>query len=77
MRIIILAALFGMGIGLAGVGGANAAPAIGAGINDAANASSMLDQVQWRRRGCREYRVCRSGPWGRRCHWESSCRRDY
>jgi len=76
MRIIILAALFGMGIGLAGIGGATAAPAIGAGINDAANASSILDQVQWRRR-CREYRVCRSGPWGRRCHWENSCRRDY
>jgi hypothetical protein len=76
MRIIILSALFALGVGLAGMGGASAVPA-GNGISDAANAASMLDQVQWgsRRRNCRSYRVCRSGPWGRRCHWENSCRR--
>ena len=76
MRIIILSALFALGVGLATMGGASAAPAIDAGINNAANNASMLDQVQWRRH-CRSYRVCRSGPWGRRCHWENSCRRDW
>ncbi|MSO67405.1 MAG: hypothetical protein EXQ82_06255 [Pseudolabrys sp.] len=76
MRMIILSALFASGVGLAGVSGASATPA-GNGINNAANAASLLEEAQygWRRRHrCRSVQVCRRGPWGRRCHWERICR---
>jgi len=76
MRMILLSALFALGLGLAGTTGASAAMG-GSSINNSANASSMLEEVQygWRRRhGCRSVQVCRSGPYGRRCHWERICR---
>ena len=75
MRMIILSALFAVGVGLAGATGASAAPAA-PGTAPAANSSSLLQDVQYyRRRGfCRMVRVCRFGPWGRRCHWERVCR---
>ena len=76
MRMILLSALFALGLGLAGTTGASAAMG-GSSINNSANASSMLEEVQygWRHRhGCRSVQVCRSGPYGRRCHWERICR---
>lgn len=79
MRTIILSALFAAGIGLAGIGGANAAPASGL-LNGLANGNSMLEEVQYRphryrnRQRCRSVQVCRRGPHGRRCHWERVCR---
>jgi hypothetical protein len=75
MRMIILSALFAVGVGLAGMGGANAA-VVGNGINNAANANPLIEQVQyWRHRSrCRSVRICHRGPWGRRCHWERVCR---
>lgn len=75
MRILILSALFALGVGLAGMGGASAA--VGTGLNNAANASSILEDVQYgyrRRHRCRQVQVCRRGPYGRRCHWERICR---
>ena len=76
MRMILLSALFALGLGLAGTTGASAAMG-GNGINNSANASSMLEEVQygWRHRhGCRSVQVCRRSPFGRRCHWERICR---
>jgi len=75
MRIIVLSALFAAGVGLAGMGGAIAAP-VSNGLNGAANSSStLLEQIQWRRgHRCRSVQVCRRGPWGRRCHVERVCR---
>lgn len=77
MKMIILSALFAVGVGLTGMGAASAAVG-GNGINNAANASSILDEVQYRyrdRRHCRSVTVCRRGPYGRRCHVERVCRR--
>ncbi len=72
MKTIILSALFAAGLGLAGIGGAVAAP-VSNGINNAEQ-SSMLEQVQWRHR-CRSVTVCRRGPMGgRRCHTDRVCR---
>jgi hypothetical protein len=51
MRIPVLAALTAIGIGLAGVSGATAAPANGAAIDLAINALPQVDSVQyWRYR---------------------------
>jgi hypothetical protein len=71
MKKIVLGALFALGLGLAGVGGASAA-AIGGGINNAATNYSPVVQVQWYHRHCRT--VCRRGPYGRR-HCERVCYR--
>ena len=78
MRMTLLSALFALGVGLAGVSAANAAPAAAI---DGANAS-LVTQVQTvivvdpHRRRCRSVRVCRVGPYGgRACHWERVCRR--
>ncbi len=75
MRMIVLSALFAAGVGLAGMGGAIAAP-VSNGLNGATNSSStLLEQIQWRRGyRCRAVTVCRRGPWGRRCHTERVCR---
>lgn len=79
MRMILMSALFALGLGLAGSTGASAAP-VGAGIGAAANSSSLLQEIQYYRRDyrrghrCRQVRVCRHGPYGRRCHWERVCR---
>ena len=71
MRMILLSALFALGVGLAGSTGASAAT-IGGGINNAASAATLLEDVRVR---CRTVRVCRQTPYGRRCHWERICRR--
>ena len=80
MRMTLLSALFALGVGVAGVSAANAAPA-GA-IDGAANAS-LVQQAQvvivepgYRNR-CRSVRVCRGGPYGRHCRWERVCRGRY
>jgi hypothetical protein len=78
MRMIILSALFAVGVGLVGTTGASAAPGV-PGLAPAANSSSMLQDVQYYRRHyrrdrCRTVRVCRFGPYGRRCHLERICR---
>ena len=70
MRMIILSALFGLGVGLAGIPAANAAPI--SGLSTSLD-NPLVQEVQWGRR-CRAVRVCRRGPWGRRCHIERVCR---
>ncbi len=77
MKMILLSALFAVGVGLTGMGGASASVG-GSALNNAANASSILDEVQYgyrNRRHCRSVTVCRRGPYGRRCHVERVCRR--
>jgi hypothetical protein len=76
MRMIILSALFGLGVGLAGIPAANAAPI--SGLSSAVE-GSLVQDVQYYRgyRRCRAVRVCRRGPWGRRCHIERVCRRGW
>lgn len=76
MRMIILSALFGLGVGLAGIPAANAAPI--SGLSSAVEGSLIQDaQYYGYRRHCRTVRVCRRGPWGRRCHLERVCRRGW
>ena len=74
MRMIVLSALFAAGVGLAGAGNAVAAPFSNNGINNAAQSTSIIDQVQYRGERCRTIRVCRNGPYGRRCRAERVCR---
>lgn len=79
MRMIILSALFGLGVGLAGIPAANAAPI--SGLSSAVD-GSLIQDVQYyggyrSRRNCRAIRVCRRGPYGRRCHIERVCRRGW
>jgi len=61
MRAIFIAALVGLGIGLAGVSPSLAAPANGIAIANAANLNRAVDQVYWRRYYHRH--------WGWRHHW--------
>jgi len=81
MRMIILSALMGLGIGLAGIPAANAAPM--SGLSSSAVEGSLVQDAQYygggyrSRRNCRAVRVCRRGPWGRRCHIERVCRRGW
>jgi hypothetical protein len=66
---LLLSALFALGVGLAGSGGASAATGSSA-INDAAKSTSLLTQA-----ACRRVTVCRRGPNGRRvCATERVCR---
>jgi hypothetical protein len=76
MRMIILSALFAVGVGLTGIGAASASP-IGSGIGTAAESGSLLQDIQYYRRDrrCRSVTVCRRGSFGRRCHVERVCRR--
>jgi hypothetical protein len=76
MRVVILSALMGLGIGLAGIPAANAAPISGL-SSSAITDASQVEDVQYygrRRGGCRSVQVCRRGPYGRRCHIERVCR---
>lgn len=77
MRMIFLSALFGLGVGLAGIPAANSAPI--SGLSTAADGSMVQDVQYYHGRyyhgRCRSVRVCRHGPWGRRCHIERVCRR--
>jgi hypothetical protein len=78
MRMIILSALLGLGVGLAGVPAANAAPV--SGLSSSAVEGGLLQDVQYYRggrRGCRSVTVCRRGHHGRRCHVERVCRRGW
>ena len=70
MRMIVLSAVFALGLGLAGTTGASAA-GIGLGINQAANASSLIEQTALI---CRRIKVCRRVGLIRTCHWERVCR---
>jgi hypothetical protein len=74
MRVVILSALMGLGIGLAGIPAANAAPI--SGLSSTAVDSSLITDVQYygRRPRCRSVQVCRRGPYGRRCRIERVCR---
>ena len=71
MRMIMLSALFAVGVGLAGATGAAAAPGA-AGINDAAKASSLIERTVL---VCRRINVCHNTAVGRVCHRERVCRR--
>lgn len=83
MRTIILSALLGLGIGLAGIPAASAAPM--SGLSSVAVEGSMIQDAQYYYRRpyyrprprvvCRTIRVCRTGYYGRRCHNERVCRR--
>lgn len=81
MRALILSSLFALGLGLAAPA-ASAAPI--ADINAAITGQNHVEQAQYYRRHrrwhrprvrCRNVRVCRMTPWGRRCHYERVCRR--
>ncbi len=72
MRMIILSALFGLGVGLAGIPAANAAPI--SGLSGALESSLIQDVQYYGGRRCRPVRVCHRGPYGRRCHIERVCR---
>jgi hypothetical protein len=80
MKVVILSALMGLGIGLAGVPAANAASISGL-SSSAIEGGSLIDvqyyrhERRWRRPHCRSVQVCRRGPYGRRCHIERVCRR--
>lgn len=76
MKVIILSALMGLGIGLAGIPAASAAPI--SGLSTAIEGSLIQDVQYYRgRRHCRSVRVCRRGHYGRRCHIERVCRRGW
>lgn len=76
MRMIVLSALFAAGMGLAGAGSAVAAPLSNNGINNAAQSSSIIDQIQYRRGPhCRTVRVCRTWHGRRTCRVERVCGR--
>ena len=71
MRVLMLSTVLAFGLGLAVTTNSHAA-GIGSGLNEAANSTSAVTDVQWRR--CRTVRTCRVGPWGRRCRVERICR---
>jgi hypothetical protein len=72
MRVLMLSTILAAGLGFAAVDNSQAA-SFGAGMNEAAKTNTLVDEVQYRR--CRTVRVCRDGPFGRRCRIERSCRR--
>jgi hypothetical protein len=77
MRMILLSAVFALGVGFAATTGASAAPIGGTVIDGAATANSLLEEAQYRRyrrHYCRTVRVCRMGPYGRRCTLRRVCR---
>ena len=74
MRIIMLSALFAIGVGLTATTAASAAT-IGSGIN---NASASMSQtlIEKAAYACRRQTVCHRGPYGRRvCDVRRVCRR--
>ncbi len=82
MRMIMMSAVFALGVGLAGSAPASAAP-IG-NFSEMPAASALLQDAQvvivgpryHRRPRCRSVRVCNRGYYGRaRCHYERICRR--
>jgi hypothetical protein len=78
MRMIILSALFALGVGIAGAPAASAAPI--SGLSTPAASGSMIQDVQYYRRpGCRMVRVCRYSRYYHRrvCRVERVCRRGW
>jgi hypothetical protein len=75
MRMILLSALFALGVGLATNTAASAAT-VGGGINNASSSisASLIEKTAY---ACRRVRVCEGGPYGRRCFWRRVCRRWY
>jgi hypothetical protein len=69
MRLLALTALFALGLGLAGLPAANAAPA--AGIGQAAVNATLIEQAAY---ACRRIKVCKMTVAGRRCAWERVCK---
>ncbi len=79
MRILLLSTVLAFGLGLAATTGSQAASiGAGAGINNAAASTNLVDDAQYyrrHRRSCRSVTVCRRGPMGRRsCHVQRVCR---
>lgn len=77
MRMIMMSALFALGLGLAGSAPAAAAP-IGGVSTSGLTTQSMIQDIQYYRRDrrCHSVRVCHRGYAGRlRCHYERVCRR--
>ena len=87
MRMIILSALFALGVGFAGTTGASAAPA-STGLSNLLSGSALsqplVEEAQYNRRRyrersrriCRQVRVCDRGRYGRvRCTIRPVCRR--
>ena len=86
MRMIILSALFALGLGIAGAPSASAAPM--SGLSNAALANPLIEDAQYYRRDrrryrrsrryrrprCRNVRVCDRTIFGRVCHYERVCR---
>ena len=83
MKMVLLSALFGLGLGLAAVPAANAVPA--AGFSPAIESGSLVQDVQYyrhhyrrhyrHRRICRTVRTCHRGWHGRRiCEVRRVCR---
>jgi hypothetical protein len=69
----VLSSLLAIGLGFAATAASQAAP-LGSGVSEAAKASSMIQDVQYRRH-CRSVRVCHRGPFGhRRCEVTRVCR---
>jgi hypothetical protein len=74
MRMVLLSALFAIGVGIAGAGSAYAAPAA-PGLKDAAKAASLIEPARVR---CYNRKVCYIDNWGvRRCILKRVCRRVY
>ncbi len=74
MRKLALSALVTLGLGLVVSSAAVAAPlsAGAAGLSTATISASLIEQTAVR---CRNVRVCRMTPWGRRCRVDRVCRR--
>ncbi len=68
MKAIALAALFAVGIALAGVTGASAAPISG---NGATIHASLIEKTAY---ACRRFRTCHWEFGHRVCHWHRVCR---
>ncbi|MCF8476077.1 MAG: hypothetical protein K9G60_03545 [Pseudolabrys sp.] len=84
MRMIILSALFALGLGIAGAPSASATPM--SGLSNAVTANSLVEEAQYRDRRryrrprhyrrprCRNVRVCDRTVFGRVCRYERVCR---
>lgn len=78
IKTLLLSAVIATGLGLAASTGASAATINGIALGSAVDSTSNVQDVQYRHRHrvrCRTVRVCRVGPYGRRCHNERVCRR--
>ena len=73
MRKLALLTLFALGVGLTATAASAAPVSTGAaGLSTAGIAASLVEQTAVR---CRNVRVCRMTPYGRRCRVERVCRR--